>query len=125
MEKERHSGMFKPGQSGNPSGRPKADKTIRDISREHTEDAISTLVKIAKSSKATPTARVAACNAILDRGWGKPPQYSEMLNMDNSGSVLEGVKSDRWQSELDRMIKQLDEDKPPKPGGSFDHDMFA
>ncbi len=27
--------MFKPGQSENPSGRPKSDKTVRDLAKIH------------------------------------------------------------------------------------------
>jgi hypothetical protein len=34
--------------------------------------AIETLAKIAESDKATDAARVSACVALLDRGWGKP-----------------------------------------------------
>jgi hypothetical protein len=77
----RHAGMFKPGQSGNPSGRPKSDKTIRDLAKIHTEDALKTLSEIVKNPKASDTARVQACNALLDRGWGKAPQYSENVNV--------------------------------------------
>ena len=81
MARKRHSGMFKPGQSGNPAGRSKTDKTIRDLAREHTKEAIVTLAEIAKNPKASDSARVQACNAILDRGWGKPPQYVETANV--------------------------------------------
>jgi len=44
-----------------------ADKTIRDLARKHTKEAIMTLSEIAKSPKATDSARVQACNTILDR----------------------------------------------------------
>jgi len=77
----RHAGMFKPGQSGNPLGRPKSDKTIRDLARVHTKDALETLAGIVKNPKASDTARVQACNALLDRGWGKAPQYTENVNL--------------------------------------------
>ncbi len=34
--------------------------------------------------KASDTARVQAANALLDRGWGRSPQYIEKLNLDVS-----------------------------------------
>ena len=70
----RHAGMFKPGQSGNPTGRPKSDATIRELAKAHTPEAIETLVEIATNQKASST-------AILDRGWGKPAQHVESINM--------------------------------------------
>lgn len=64
---------FQPGQSGNPGGRPKASARVRDAAREHTEAALAVLVQIAKAGE-SEAARVAAANAILDRGYGKPTQ---------------------------------------------------
>jgi len=84
IERKRHSGMFRPGQSRNPSGRPKSDQTIRDIARVHTEEAIKTLAEIAGNPKSSDSARVQACSVLLDRGWGKPAQYSENVNMNMS-----------------------------------------
>lgn len=69
--------MFRPGQSGNPTGRPKVDKTIRDLARAHTQDALNTLIEIANNPKSQAAVRVQAANAILDRAWGKPAQYVE------------------------------------------------
>lgn len=64
-------GSFKPGQSGNPSGRPKVVAEVRDLARQYTPEAIHTLVSIMQDDDANPSARVAASNAILDRGYGK------------------------------------------------------
>ena len=81
---QRHSGMFKPGQSGNPSGRPKSDETIRDLARAYTEEAIAALVEIATNPKASDSARVQASTALLDRGWGKPTQTTQSLSVNYS-----------------------------------------
>ena len=63
--------MWKPGQSGNLSGRPKADFTIRSLARAHTAEAIQKLMEIATSSKSSVSARGRAFEVILNLGWGK------------------------------------------------------
>lgn len=59
------------GQSGNPGGRPKGHGDLRELARQYTEDALKALVEICRNGE-NEGARVAAANAILDRGWGKP-----------------------------------------------------
>jgi hypothetical protein len=70
-------GTFKAGTSGNPGGRPKVVGEVRDLAREHTEDAINTLARIMEDEKAPAAARVSAAESILSRGWGKAPQIIE------------------------------------------------
>lgn len=50
---------------------------IRSLARSHTRTAINALVGVMRSKNATHAARVSAANAILDRGWGRPPQALE------------------------------------------------
>jgi len=67
----RRKGQFQKGQSGNPGGRPKSIKEVKEAAREHTLLAIERLAHWARSDE--PAASVAASNALLDRGWGKAP----------------------------------------------------
>src|SRR5215212_6057941 len=66
---------FQKGKSGNPGGRPKVVAEIKELARAHTGEAVETLVSIMKNLKAAPAARVSAANALLDRGYGRPPQH--------------------------------------------------
>lgn len=52
----------------------KAVTEIRSLARNHTKAALSTLASIMNSERAAESARVAAANSLLDRGWGKAAQ---------------------------------------------------
>lgn len=63
---------FKPGQSGNPTGRPKLPediKHVRELAREYTGEAVDALVSVLREGSAP--AKVSAAQVLLDRGWGK------------------------------------------------------
>ena len=81
------STSFRPGQSGNPAGRPlkpaaieaqKVQADVKVLARECAPDAVSTLRTIMLDAKAPPAARIGAANALLDRGYGKPCQAVEV-----------------------------------------------
>ena len=70
----RHTnGRWAPGQSGNPGGRPGGVAAVRELARNHTAEAIECLLKEMRKGD-TSHARIAAANALLDRGWGRPTQ---------------------------------------------------
>ncbi len=50
---------------------------IKSLARAYTEQAIQTLGGIMTQPDCPPAARVAAAQALLDRGWGKPAQGHE------------------------------------------------
>lgn len=52
----------------------KTPTLIRSLARAHTESAINTLVGIMQQPQAPESARVAAANSLMDRGWGKAAQ---------------------------------------------------
>jgi len=66
---------------------PRAVTEIRSLARSHTRTAIKVLVGVMNSKDATHTACLAAANAILDRGWGKPPQSHETADKGGPGLV--------------------------------------
>src|SRR6516162_6174725 len=70
---EEEMSKFKPGQSGNPGGRPKGFAEVRELAREHTVAAIDKLVAIMTTGQ-SEQAQLLAANSLLDRGWGKPTQ---------------------------------------------------
>lgn len=92
---------FKPGESGNPGGRPKIKlrdgRTLADLAREHTEDAVQTLVEIMRDRTAAAAARVAAADKILSRGWGQAPQTINLTDdrqpLDLSGMTDEQLEA--------------------------------
>jgi HEAT repeat protein len=51
---------------------------IRSLARSYTESAIKVLAGIMQQPDSQPSARVAAAQALLDRGWGKPHQTSDV-----------------------------------------------
>jgi hypothetical protein len=50
---------------------------IASLARMHTKKAVKTLAAIMNEPHAPYAARVAAAEALLDRGWGRPTQSHE------------------------------------------------
>ena len=83
---------FQKGQDArrNAGGRAKEVAEVKALARAHTTTAIETLVNIAKNKKATDAARVSACVALLDRGWGKSDKTHH-----HDGDIRQHIISDR------------------------------
>ena len=60
--------LWKPGQSGNPGGRPKRLDDVKELARSHTVDAIKRLAYWMNSKKNSRVS-VAASQALLERAW--------------------------------------------------------
>jgi hypothetical protein len=74
---------WKPGQSGNPNGRPKPDVDIAALAREHGPKCVQVVVRLLASGD--EKIRLAAAIALLDRGFGRPKQEMDI----NSNSTIE------------------------------------
>lgn len=93
------------------AGRPKGARsratreqkaTLQELARAHTETALKVLVQVAKESE-SDSARVAAANALLDRGYGRPSQALEHSGKVDTGPGyvfrIETVSSDDGQAD--------------------------
>ena len=73
MSEIANSGQWKPGQSGNPNGRPPVVRDLRDLCRTNTRDSYETIIGIMRDKKAPAATKLAAAQEVLNRGWGKVP----------------------------------------------------
>jgi hypothetical protein len=60
------------------------------LAREHTDVALAALVQVARDGE-SESARVAAANALLDRGYGKASQLVEHTGKDGKPIQTEDV----------------------------------
>lgn len=103
---------FKPGKSGNPGGRPKGLGDLRDLARQHTKAALQTLVTVMKSPKATDSARVAAADAVLSRGWGRPSQHLEVEGKLGFADLLAALNRDADAPESAGDAREVEGERP-------------
>lgn len=90
------NGRFRRGAaSPNPSGRAPVAPEVKEAARVHTAAMLSVLVDVAMDCSAPSAARVAAANAVLDRGHGKPLANLEakIATLDVGAMHLEALKS--------------------------------
>lgn len=74
----------------------RAPADIRSLARAHTPTAISTLAGIMRQPKAPASARVAAAEALLNRGWGKPSQPITGKDEEAIASPMSSLEIAQW-----------------------------
>ena len=82
------TGQFQPGQSGNPSGRPRADPEVKEILKAAAPDAARKLVELMNSKNEKIAFQ--AAQEILNRTQGKPEtmQKIEFSNNDDRKLIV-------------------------------------
>jgi Family of unknown function (DUF5681) len=82
---------FKPGQSGNPGGRPKMIPELRALCRNHTAQVVERWVEILNDKKAQHRDVINAGDKLMLYGYGRPVNANEMnLLINNSARNDDG-----------------------------------
>lgn len=79
-ERKAPKSAFKPGQSGNPGGRPKKteeQRTLEEMCRQRTPEALATVLGIMDKGE-NERNRLAAAQFVIERGWGKAAQTIDL-----------------------------------------------
>ena len=74
------SNAFKPGQSGNPGGRPKKSeeqRNLEEMCRAKTPEALATILSIMDTGE-NERNRLSAAEFVIERGWGKAAQAVDL-----------------------------------------------
>ena len=88
----RRSGSGRPAGAVNKSSTEQT-KRLSELAKTHCEDAITTLLDVAKNGR-TDAARVSAANALLDRGYGRPSIQEEAESVYARPMVITVIKPD-------------------------------
>ena len=82
---------FKPGQSGNPGGRPKMPEEMRQILREAGPELARKL--LAYTEHSNPKIAMWAITEALDRAYGKPVQAQDIsFDVDSTADVMAQIR---------------------------------
>jgi len=79
---------FKPGESGNPGGRPKAFKAFREACQSHLDEVLETWISVLRDPVADTFARLKAGEHIAAYAVGKPPQAVTIEDPDGTVKTL-------------------------------------
>jgi hypothetical protein len=95
--------MWKPGQSGNPTGHCGEYGAAMKLAQEAAPDAVRRLIELMNSEDERVAA--VACNAILDRAFGKPGPTKE--EKDDLEARLANMTREERLAELRRLLEPM------------------
>jgi hypothetical protein len=103
---------WRPGQSGNPSGHSGEYGQAVRLARQAAPYAVHRLIQLMDSED--PRVATVACNAILDRGLGKPGPVNE--EKDDVGARLANMTREERLAEMQRLLETVQQYPSAAPG---------
>jgi hypothetical protein len=105
---------FKPGQSGNPKGRPRKLPQLNDLIDTVLGDEVNGLTAaeaiLKKLRQLAVSGNLKAAEMLLDRAYGKPKQVTDITTDGQSISPLSTLPAEK-QAEVLRILSNGDNDK--------------
>ena len=108
---------WKPGQSGNPAGRPPVDNPIQKLARQYAPEAIRTAVRIMRSARSYDSSRLGAIGVILERAYGKPKQELDVSHGRKASEMSDDEIAERLAAIAARRGRAGIAGDDPAPGG--------
>jgi hypothetical protein len=101
-KRQASAGSWKPGQSGNPKGRPRTGMSLAERVRAlvDPDEMIAAMLAIARDKKKPDATRMAAWGWLADRGFQRPPAPLQ-IESTHQVDVSVGLSLDRVVSALD------------------------
>jgi hypothetical protein len=105
---------FRPGQSGNPGGRPKGlAKAIRELVGEDGMALVELWLQIAMDPLRRDADRLRASELLADRGWGKAAAFQPVEEDDPLGLADLEAGAEEFRRRLERLVRErIDADGP-------------
>ena len=118
---------FRPGQSGNRGGRPKAAESLAKQIREATavdgiegKELVDFVVSVKRGEgpddMKDAASRRWATTTLLERGWGKPQEHIELTTGESAPKVDYSVLTDEELEVLERITAKLEHAAAPLEG---------
>ena len=80
-----------------------AQLKLRDLCRLHTNEAVERIVELMRNAKTPKNVALAAATHLLDRGFGKPVQTTELTGKDGE-NLFANMSSEELKEEVRRRL---------------------